>query len=238
MRKSKFLLAFMLVALFVGFTACSSDDDDIVDIKLEKNTIEIEKDSTIKIKITAGNGGYFIPSTKEIAKEEIANATIEGNIITVKGISAGKAIFTIKDKESRSATITVNVFSIVGEWKNAVVTLDVKAKDAAAEKKIKDEFKAYDIKSLKLNSDASFTKVEGEETSVGTYTYKNKVLTLTFTVEDEDDEEKATAVATFNVAELTSSSLKVTVDETEDFKEDYPEDGVTKAIVTTSFTNK
>lgn len=234
MKKSKFLLVFLMATLFVGFTACSDDDDDIKELKLEKNAVEVQLDSTFAVGITEGNGDY----NAKPADDKIADATIKDNVVTIKGKAVGSTNVTITDKEGKSSVIAVTVISIAGEWKEGKESLDVEAKNAEAVAKIKEEFKGTGVKTLTLKDDASFAAVyagaEGEDdnTKEGTYTYKDGVLTLTFKVE-EGAEAKIEA---YKVIEVTKTGLKLEVNKTEGYKEVYPDDAVTKAIESTSFT--
>lgn len=240
MKKSKFLLLFMLTALFVSFSACSSDDDEIV-VKPEKTAADIEKDSIITIKITEGNGGYTVTS----ANEQVAKATVKDNAVTITAVTVGNTSITVKDKEGKTAAITVTVFSIAKEWTAAEAKIDIAGVTSEEAKKIQADFSSYKLKTLSLKSDGKFeikavvakekeaAAGTTEETSTGTYTYKNKTLTLTFDIEEGDENAE---IKTLKIIEFTKSSLKVESDEKESYKEDYPT--LTKALVSLSFTSK
>lgn len=229
----------MLVALFVGFSACSDDDENVV--RLEKTTAELEKDSTITIKITEGNGGYTVTS----ANEEVAKATVKDNAVTITAVTLGSTSITVKDKDGKTAAVAVTVFSIAGEWTVGDSKIDIAGVTDDEAKEIRADFDSYKLTSLSLKSDGKFelkasvakekeaTTESTEETSTGTYTYKDKVLTLTFDIEEGEEEAD---VKTLTVTEFTKSSLKVESDETEDYKEDYP--NLTKALISFSFTSK
>lgn len=243
MNKSKFLLVFMLAALFVGFSACGSDDDDIV-VKLEKSEAEVEKDSTITIKITAGNGQY----TATTADDKIATATTNDNTVVIKGIALGSTSITVKDKDGKTASVTVNVFDIVGDWTFTEAKIEVAGVAEQDAEEIKDDFNSITSKSLTLKNDgkkfelkvispeekeAAAEETEEIETLTGTYSYKDKVLTLTFDIEEGEDEADITIL---KVTELTKSSLKFESDQMDEYKEDYP--ALTKAIAYFSLTRK
>lgn len=241
MNKSKFLLVFMLAALFVGFSACSDDDDVIV--KLEKSEAEVEKDSTIIVKITEGNGGYIVTT----ADDKIATATIKDNTVVIKGAALGSTSITVKDKDGKAASVTVSVFNILGDWTVSEAKIEVTGVAEQDAEEIKADFNSNKPKSLSLKNDGTFelkavivkekaTAAEAEETetTTGTYTYKDKVLTLTSDVEEGDEDDADIKV--LKVTEFTKSSLKVESDETEELKEDYPT--LTKAIASFSFTRK
>lgn len=224
MKRSKFLLVALIATLFVGFSSCS--DDDINDIKVEKNEVNIEKGEKAVVKITAGNGEYTATS----AKEETATASAKDNEVTITGVETGSTIVTVKDKEGKTATITVNVVSIVGTWNLEKLSAEVEAKDEATIAEIKESLVDNGLKSITFNEDGTFSlKGEDEDSEysgTGTYVYADKVITFT---EDAENEEEADTWSV-KVTEITKTSLKYAQDETEDYKGEYPEGEVTKAI--------
>lgn len=60
---------------------------------------------TSTFNIISGNGEYTVSSDNE----EIATTTIDGNAVSITGVTAGDAIITITDKMGLSATTTVKV---------------------------------------------------------------------------------------------------------------------------------
>lgn len=232
----------MLAALFVGFSACGDDDDIIV--KLEKSNAEVEKDSTIIVKITDGNGGYTVTT----ADDKVATATIKDNTVIIKGIALGNTSITVKDKEGKTAALTVSVFNIVGDWTVSESKIEVTGVAEQDAEEIKADFNSNKPKNLSLKSDGTFElkavivkekataaeETEDIETTTGTYTYKDKVLTLTSDIEEGDEEDADIKV--LKVTEFTKSSLKAESDEIDTYKDDYP--ALTKATASFSMTRE
>lgn len=104
MKLNKFLFTLILPALFIGFSSCS-DDDDPVNLNLEKSEIEVAVGASTTVKITEGNGKYEVTS----ASKDIATTEVADNTITVTGVAAGETTITVKDKESKTATLKVKV---------------------------------------------------------------------------------------------------------------------------------
>jgi len=235
MKQNKFLLMILVAAFaFIGFSSCSDDDDDISDIKLEKNEIQVEEKATTTVKITAGNGTY----TVESANEEVAKATVKDKEITISGIAIGSTTITVKDKENKTATIKVDVISIAGEWKYAEAKIEVEGTDEDVVAEIKEAFDGASWKTVSLKADNKYEiKIgEGENavTETGTYTYTEQVLTLTQTVEEGEEAE----VKAIKVTEITKTTLKGECDRTTELKEEYPDAGITKVLESYSFTRE
>lgn len=224
MKKSKFLLTLLMVALFVGFSSCS-DDDDIISIEVEKSVVDLEVGEKSVVKITEGNGGYTVVS----ADEETATAIVKDNEVLISGIKEGTTTITITDKEGETMPITVNVVTIVGEWNVSKIAVDAEVEDKDIEEEIKAELANDGTKSIALTADGKFTikgVEDGKEYTVeGTYTYVDKILTLGMGEGEEVDADS------YVVTELTKTTLKYQEDRTESVQEDYPEAGVTKATV-------
>lgn len=97
----------IIIALFCSFIifACSKDDVSIADLSIDKTTVDIYSGSNSEINITSGNGNYQTSSSNE----QIATASISGNVIKINGKSAGTAKINVTDSQSKSIQITVNV---------------------------------------------------------------------------------------------------------------------------------
>lgn len=216
-----------MTALFVGFTSCSDDDDDIV-VKVEKSIVNLEVGEKAVVKITEGNGGYTAVPTKE----EIATAEVKDSEVIISGLQLGSTSITVTDKEGKTAIITVNVVNIVGDWKfkEDISAMEVKANEETTNA-IKEALINNELKSLTLNDDKTYVlSIEAEDETVseinGTYTYVDKILTLA-SGEGEEIETR-----TFLVTEITKeSTLKLKEDRTEFFQAEYPEGEVTEVIV-------
>lgn len=232
MKKSKLLLTLLMVTLFVGFTSCDNDDDEIT-LKLEKNTIDLQVGEKAIVKITEGNGDYKIISTEDL----IAAAEINDSEIIVSGISEGTTTITITDKEAKTATLTINVVGLVGTWNldETKLAVEVEANDETQDK-IKTELANNNFKSIELNEDKTFKMTKEDEegtanTVSGTYTYVDKILTLAIIEEGQDTE-----TISMTVTEITKTSIKLNYDQTESFQTKYPEGEVTKALVILELT--
>lgn len=227
MKKIKFLLAFVLTALFIGFSACSNEDDG-VELKLEKNTVEVEKDSTVTIKIIEGNGNYSAISIDK----KIAESSVEGNIISIKGRSTGSTTIQLHDKRGKATSITVNVFSIVGEWTAKTPTVTVEGVTDKEKKEIEDNFKKNALESVKLNKDETFEMKSADdgEDNTGTYTYAANSLIMNMKRGEVD------IIFTIKVAELTKTSLNLEYDGMNQLEDIYP--SLTKAIVNYTLSKK
>jgi hypothetical protein len=92
-------------SLGLTFTACSSDDDDPVNLTLENGTASVEAGSEVIVKITNGNGGY----TAKSSAETTATVKIDGSNVVITGVAAGSADVTVSDKEGKSQVIKVTV---------------------------------------------------------------------------------------------------------------------------------
>lgn len=101
------LLAFVF-SLCMGFTACGDDDDDPVNLTLEKAEVTVDVGKTVEVKITQGNGGYIVTPTSTA----IATAVEKDKVVTITGVAAGETVVTVKDKEGKSAPIKVTVTAV------------------------------------------------------------------------------------------------------------------------------
>lgn len=85
-----------------------SNTISIPDITLSKYTISLTKGSGAAIDITSGSGNYEVSNSNT----SVVEATLDGTTITLKGLSGGSAVVTVKDISSgQTATINVNVTS-------------------------------------------------------------------------------------------------------------------------------
>lgn len=118
------------------FTACSSDDDDLV---LEKSEIEVNVGSAQTLKINEGNGGYTVSS----ANTAIATVKMENNAVIIEGMSVGETSVTVKDKEDKTATVKVkvtpkdNAQAVAGTYAGELTVVESDNPPVAAEYDIK-----------------------------------------------------------------------------------------------------
>ena len=102
-RKS---LIFILTVM-LPFTSCKEDEEIAIDLKIDKNTLEIVQGKTAVINIESGNGDYTI----SLSPEGIATAEIIGNTIQISATSDGQTTLTIKDGAGKSVTAIIKVVS-------------------------------------------------------------------------------------------------------------------------------
>ena len=76
-----------------------------VELKLDRNSVEITAGRSATVIITSGNGGYSV----SIANPQIATATVSDSKITVSGKAEGETEATVTDKASKKATISIKV---------------------------------------------------------------------------------------------------------------------------------
>ncbi len=112
MRKLKISYLF-LAFLGIFITACQDDDVVSKQLILEKTKALVTVGESATVKITDGNGGYTVKS----AKNGVAEATVSGKSITIKGKTAGQTNIVVTDSGDMKATINVTV--------NPVLSLDV-----------------------------------------------------------------------------------------------------------------
>lgn len=111
------LMLFASCALY----ACSEDEtptypeenDELVEVpggkaEISVNTekLEIIKEQAKTIEITEGAGDYRI----SVLDSDIAEASLEGNVITVTGVAQGKTDILISDKDGGFKTVKIDVY--------------------------------------------------------------------------------------------------------------------------------
>ncbi|HBG42827.1 MAG TPA: hypothetical protein DDZ96_00715 [Porphyromonadaceae bacterium] len=102
MKKLSYLLSVMLVCLFVA--SCDKEDDK-KNLTLNPSSVEVEIAKTVDVAVSGGTSPYTVTPTDKTTAE----LTVSGSKISVKGVKAGKATFTVKDKDNNSATLSVTV---------------------------------------------------------------------------------------------------------------------------------
>lgn len=98
---------FIFLLSLCVFVGCE-DDDERPDFRVSQTELDLASGESDTIKVGGGRYPYEISSPDE----SIATATLSGRTITVTGVDAGETTFTIRDGDSYSETIVVNV---VGE---------------------------------------------------------------------------------------------------------------------------
>ena len=78
-------------------------------VVLSLDTVSMEAGKTTEVMVTQGANPFNVSSSAP----SVATATINGNKLTISGISQGKATITVSDINKSSASITVTV----SDWK-------------------------------------------------------------------------------------------------------------------------
>ena len=73
-------------------------------VTLSQSSVTVEVGKTIEISITKGKDPYKVEGSSSVA-----TATVSGNTITVKGVSAGTVNLTVKGSDDGAATLKVTV---------------------------------------------------------------------------------------------------------------------------------
>ena len=81
------------------------NNGEVVNLTIDPAEVEVLVGETAEVKITAGNGGYEVIS----ADATIAEASVSGDVVTVKGIKAGATVVTVKDAQKKAAPLKVTV---------------------------------------------------------------------------------------------------------------------------------
>ena len=101
-RISIYLLSLILSGAF--FVACEKDEDN-AKLTFDKNSVEVIIGEETAVKVSGGVAPYeAIP-----ADETVAEATVEGSDITIKGLKEGNTTVKVTDKDGLEAIIAVAV---------------------------------------------------------------------------------------------------------------------------------
>ena len=79
----------------------------IPDLSISQDSVELNVGNTAFIEITSGSGNYEITNTNT----SVVDATLDGTLIKLKGLSEGSAVVTVKDVSSNQ---TADIFVSVG----------------------------------------------------------------------------------------------------------------------------
>ncbi|MDD2537346.1 MAG: hypothetical protein PHU61_02540 [Candidatus Absconditabacteria bacterium] len=104
MKKIIFVACIIIPLLFV---ACGPDEP-ILELVLEKNSIEVFEGETVTVSIKHGNGGYYVQS---ISPQGLIEAVCTERSVQISGIEYGTGTLIIADNEGKTATIAVSVSS-------------------------------------------------------------------------------------------------------------------------------
>lgn len=109
MKKNLIYLIGFLFSVSMIFMGCSEEAPSYADLAINTNSLSIDKDTEGEVQIINGNGNYIVT----VENENIASATLNGNVITVKGLVRGTTTLTIRDWAKNIQIVNVKVNEIV-----------------------------------------------------------------------------------------------------------------------------
>lgn len=109
MKKNLIYLIGFLFSVSMTFMGCSEEAPSYTDLAINTNSLSIDKDAEGEVQIINGNGNYIVT----VENENIASATLNGNVITVKGLVRGTTTLTIRDWARSTQIVNVKVNEIV-----------------------------------------------------------------------------------------------------------------------------
>jgi len=98
---------------------------NVVELKLGEDTVRLSKGQSYSVPILQGTGNY----QSSLSDANIASATIQDNIVEIKGLDVGDAKLTITDRAKQNADITVMVRQVVEIYSVDKTKLYVKVND-------------------------------------------------------------------------------------------------------------
>ena len=119
--KKKYLYISLALVLSAGLYSCDDDDaplypeenDELVEVSDDKSgitvsseKIDIIKGQTKTFEITAGAGDYRL----SVLDKTVAEAAIEGNVVTVKSLAQGKTDIILSDSNGGFKSVKVDVY--------------------------------------------------------------------------------------------------------------------------------
>ena len=100
-KRPIYLLSLMLLGVFM--IACDKNDNDT--LTFDNQNVELFIDETTTVKVSGGAAPY----TVKAADETIAEATVTGNVITLKALKEGTTTLKVTDNNDIVGTIGVKV---------------------------------------------------------------------------------------------------------------------------------
>lgn len=79
--------------------------DKTADLDFDKNSVSLTVGSEESVSVAGGNAPY----TATVSDDNIATATVDGDIITVTGLASGSTTVTVTDSDDKTGTISVIV---------------------------------------------------------------------------------------------------------------------------------
>lgn len=109
--KNIFKIMDMAVICLCAFTfaSCGDDDDPTPSNVLGLNVAKVEVNTGETAQVAVSNATE--PITAKSGNEKIATATVDKNVITVRGVAEGSTMLIISDNAQRTATLPILVKS-------------------------------------------------------------------------------------------------------------------------------
>ena len=109
--KNIFKIMVMAVICLCAFTfaSCGDDDDSTPSNMLGLNVAKVEVNTGETAQVAVSNATE--PITAKSGNEKIATATVDKNVITVRGVAEGSTMLIISDNAQRTATLPILVKS-------------------------------------------------------------------------------------------------------------------------------
>lgn len=114
--KNLFYLVIILSIAAVGISSCDNEDDIILDITFDQETVTLSESQTITISVKSGNGGYEIIQKADESKA-VAVMSGNGKGVDIRAVANGSTSVVVKDARDKTATLTINVTSL-DIWKD------------------------------------------------------------------------------------------------------------------------
>ncbi len=158
------------------FVGCNDDDDD-KNLSFNQSATEMILNTKEAVKVSGGELAY----TVKVTDETIAKATVDKDVITIEALKAGSTEITVTDKNKKTGKIRVAVVKPIN-WTDA---------DAADG-------------TTRIVWD-SYSKKQGTDEGVYSFTKKSAEKNVTFSWKGTDDKESA-ILGFYDPTDLIASS--------------------------------
>ena len=112
--KTRYALNILFAILHFGFLSCDSDDDEVQllpEMALDQKEVKLMITQTAEVNISGGGGEYDV----YVADDSVADATLNGTIVTITSKKLGVTDVIISDQNDSFQKLTV--YSCIGETK-------------------------------------------------------------------------------------------------------------------------
>lgn len=101
------MLMALMLALLVGFASC--EDEDMVELTLDRTAMQIREGSEGILKVESGNGSYKF----SFSPDGLATARFRDNLIYISAKAYGKTVMTVTDASGHTAVLDIVITSAV-----------------------------------------------------------------------------------------------------------------------------